>query len=269
MQHSVLLLGCLAPPKARCTTKEEVYAWLDGLVDTYAKFARVTIGRGASPMPQMQMQPAQSVSFSPAPQNTPLEPLLAIKAILSLRTQKPISAIASTVSVKEISSGNSAMQNELIGDLQSEFTGASFPDGAESLPLDKLAQQITSYGTLGKIVKGRVSKLVGAKMPVGLSLSSLRDHLKAKGLGEGSIDTVLAHAVTMEPKLRLGSEPEAHAWLDSVMHQAGIVTGSAASPSPAMYAVQPQNTAAMSALSQQFDLLIQSQMSAMGQYLGM
>jgi fatty acid synthase subunit beta len=162
------------------------------------------------------------------------------------------------------------MQNELIGDLQSEFTGAAFPDGAEALPLDKLAQQISNYTTLGKILKGRVSKLVGAKMPVGLSLSSLRDHLRsAKGLGDGSIDTVLVHAVTMEPKLRLGNEQEAFAWLEGVLSQAGIVVGSSGSSASPVYAMQPQNLGAMSALSQQFDALIQAQRHAMGHYLGM
>jgi fatty acid synthase subunit beta len=243
-------------------------------------------------MQQMQMQPAQQASFryedffffpfsflffsylllilnlSAAPQNTPLEALLAIKAILALRTQKAISGIASTASIKELSSGNSAMQNELLGDLQSEFSGASFPDGAESLPLDKLAQHITSYATLGKITKARVSKLVSAKMPVGLTLSSLREHLKGKGLGEGSVDTVLLHAITMEPKLRLGSEQEAWAWLEGVLGQAGIVVGQA-SQGPALYAMQPANSAHVSALSLQFEKLVQNQMNAMSQYLGM
>jgi fatty acid synthase subunit beta len=196
-----------------------------------------------------------------------LEPLLVIKSVLALRTQKTISSIPNSASIKDLCAGNSAMQNELVGDLQTEF-GGSFADGSESIPIEQFSQQISNYSTHGKIMKSKISKLVSSKMPVGFGLSNIKDYLKTKGLGDGSIDTVLTFAVTLEPKLRFASEQETYSWIDGVMSQAGITVSVSSNSPSASYAIQAQNPVIMGAFTQNFETLLKAQIDAISQYLG-
>lgn len=113
--------------------------------------------------------------------------------------------------------GKSTLQNEILGDLNLEFTAA--PEKGEELPLDELGQSLgPGYsGALGKHTSGRISRMVGGKMPGGFNNTALKGFLtKTWGLGPLRSDAVLLLALTMEPAKRLGSEPEAKAWLDGV-----------------------------------------------------
>lgn len=71
-------------------------------------------------------------------------------------------------------------------------------------------------------------------MPGGFNISAARGHVgKTWGLGPLRTDAALLHGITMEPPKRLGSEPEAKAWLDSVVasyaQQAGVTLSSGGS----------------------------------------
>lgn len=64
-------------------------------------------------------------------------------------------------------------------------------------------------------------------MPGGFNISTARGYVsKTWGLGPLRTDAALLHGITMEPPKRLASEPEAKAWLDSVVaayaSQAGV-----------------------------------------------
>ena len=122
--------------------------------------------------------------------------------------------------------GKSTMQNEIVSSLIEEFS--SVPERGEELPIDELgsALQAGYSGNLGKYTNGLVSRLVGSKLPGGFNLSSLKGHLsKTWGLGAGRIDGVLLVAVTQEPAKRIGSEPEAKAWLDTIAQQYAASAG--------------------------------------------
>ncbi|CAD6940003.1 unnamed protein product, partial [Tilletia controversa] len=136
--------------------------------------------------------------------------------IVSLK--KPIADIPLSKAIKDMVGGKSTLQNELIGDLQLEF--GSLPERGEEMPLEELRSTLNSgySGALGKHTTGLVSRVVGGKLPGGFNMCAVKAHLsKAWGLGSGRTDGVLLVALTQEPVKRLTSEPEAKAWLDSIV----------------------------------------------------
>ena len=137
--------------------------------------------------------------------------------------------------IKDLVGGKSTLQNEILGDLQKEFNNA-VPEKAEETPLEELGASLDGSfsGTLGKHTSTLVAKMISSKMPGGFTLSNAKSHLSSTwGLGTGRTEGVLLMGLTMEPAARLGAEPEAKAWLDSVAQayakKAGITlsTGSA------------------------------------------
>ena len=139
-----------------------------------------------------------------------------LAVIVSQKLKKQLSEVPLSKSIKELSNGKSTLQNEIMGDLQGEFSSA--PDKGEELPLEELGAALGSghSGNLGKYSTGLVSRAIGGKMPGGFNISSAKSHLsKTWGLGPQRADAVLLIATTMEPAKRLGSEAEGKAWLDA------------------------------------------------------
>ncbi|KAI0360181.1 fatty acid synthase [Trametes cingulata] len=95
-------------------------------------------------------------------------------------------------------------KNEILGDLQLEFSAA--PEKGEELPLEELGSSlgVGFSGSLGKYTSGLVSRLIGGKMP-------------DLGFGFRAPTACLLLAATMEPPKRLGSEAEAKSWLDGIV----------------------------------------------------
>ncbi|KAK4702957.1 hypothetical protein P7C70_g3267, partial [Phenoliferia sp. Uapishka_3] len=227
----VLLFALTQEPAKRLGSAPEATAWLDATAQAYASSAGITLASGGGGGGQQQQQ--QSFSAGPAssgPVSIPDEPLKAtdtLRAIIAQKLKKPIGEVPLTKSIKDLVGGKSTLQNEILGDLQGEFTSA--PEKGEELPLSELGSALSSgySGTLGKYTTGLVSRMVGSKMPGGFGLSAVKAHLsKTWGLGPGRIDGVLLVGLTIEPAKRLNSEPEAKAWLDSTAQayasQAGI-----------------------------------------------
>lgn len=171
--------------------------------------------------------PAASIEDAPIKANDVLI------VIVAQKLKKKIEEVPTSKSIKDLVGGKSTLQNEILGDLQMEFAGA--PDKGEELPLEELGSALgVGYGgSLGKYTSGLVSRMVGGKMPGGFNTSSIKAHLaKTWGLGPARADGVLLIATTMEPAKRLSSEPEAKAWLDTVVaayaQRAGISLSSGA-----------------------------------------
>lgn len=160
----------------------------------------------------------------------PDEPIKAVDILLVIIAQKlkkKVEEIPVTKAIKDLVGGKSTLQNEILGDLQAEFSAA--PEKGEELPLDELGAALSAghSGNLGKYSTGMISRLVGGKMPGGFNLSAMKAYLgKQWGLGASRADAAILLGVTLEPAKRLGSEPEAKAWLDTVAaayaKQAGI-----------------------------------------------
>jgi len=149
-------------------------------------------------------------------EDVPIRAVDILAVIVSQKLKKQLSEVPLSKSIKELSNGKSTLQNEIMGDLQGEFSSA--PDKGEELPLEELGAALGSghSGNLGKYSTGLVSRAIGGKMPGGFNISSAKSHLsKTWGLGPQRADAVLLTATTMEPAKRLGSEAEGKAWLDA------------------------------------------------------
>ena len=133
--------------------------------------------------------------------------------MLCVKLSLPRSGVKPESSIKSLVGGKSAVQNEILGDIEKEF-GAG-PDGGAEMPLSELAKHPSlagKYKGLGKVTQALVTKALGAKLPGGFSASDARGHLAAgRGLGPGRTDSVLLHALTMQPESRLASEADARA----------------------------------------------------------
>ncbi|KAF7312560.1 Fatty acid synthase subunit alpha [Mycena indigotica] len=165
--------------------------------------------------------------------DVPVKAIDVLTAIVAQKLKKQINEVSLSKSIKDLVGGKSTLQNEILGDLQLEFTSA--PEKGEELPLEELGSALSSghSGTLGKYTTGLVSRVVGGKMPGGFNSTAIKAHLaKTWGLGSGRADGVLLLATTMEPAKRLGSEAEAKTWLDGIVaiyaQRAGISLSSGA-----------------------------------------
>lgn len=213
--------------------KEAIYyAFAD---EEEAEPAPAASQESAAPQPAAAPAPAAP---APAPSSgggaaaevpdAPLKATDTVRAILAQKLKKPIAEISLSKAIKDMTGGKSTLSNELVGDLQLEFPGG-LPERGEELPLEELGAALnTGYsGTLGKHTSGLVTKMINSKMPGGFNLSSVKSHLqKGWGLGPGRTDGVLLVCITTEPAKRLGSEPEAKAFLDAAVQsyaaQAGV-----------------------------------------------
>jgi fatty acid synthase subunit beta len=183
-----------------------------------AAAAAPTASTPAAAAPVAVATPAASAS-GPVAQipDEPLRALDTLMVIIAQKLKKKVEEIPTSKAIKDLVGGKSTLQNEILGDLQTEFSSA--PEKGEELPLDELGSALSAgyAGALGKYTTGMVSRLVGGKMPGGFNLSSMKSHLnKQWGLGPQRADGALLFGVTMEPAKRVGSEPEAKAWLDTV-----------------------------------------------------
>ena len=162
---------------------------------------------------------AEPVRFTKSVDPIADEPVRALDiliAIIAQKLKKSASELSLSKSIKELVAGKSTLQNEILGDLQNEFSSA--PEKGEELPLEELGTVLSSQhnGNLGKQMTSMISRLINQKFPGGFPLSSARSHLtKAWGLGNGRIDSILVRGLTNEPASRLASEMDAKGWLDS------------------------------------------------------
>ena len=151
-------------------------------------------------------------------EDAPLKAVDILAVVVAQKLKKKVEEIPLSKSIKDLVGGKSTLQNEILGDLQLEFSSA--PEKGEELPLEELgsALGVGFSGSLGKYSTGLVSRLVGGKMPGGFNVSAIKSYLsKSWGLGPQRSDGVLLLAATMEPAKRLGSEAEAKSWLDGVV----------------------------------------------------
>jgi fatty acid synthase subunit alpha, fungi type len=157
--------------------------------------------------------------------------------------------------------------------LQKEF-GALPVDSPENVPIDELGGTIQPSfpGTLGKTTSSLITRLISSKFPGGFNITQARNHLSNQwGLGPGRSDSIFLLALTNEPAARLGGEPDAKAFLDSMAQKyAGRAGVSLASPSAAGAASGGGaviDSAAMEALTKSQKQLVGQQMELFARYL--
>lgn len=154
--------------------------------------------------------------------DAPLSHLLALRTLVAVRAGIGLPDVPATRSLKEVCAGKSAMQNEILGEVEKEFAGAgSALEGAEEAPLvdvaARLAGALPAYGTSGggAALGPMVNKMGSAKLPGGFGLSAARSYIRGSwGLGEGRTEAVLVRALAVAPTKRLADVGAANCWLD-------------------------------------------------------
>ncbi|KAE9385207.1 hypothetical protein BT96DRAFT_1007268 [Gymnopus androsaceus JB14] len=158
----------------------------------------------STPAPVAVTAPVGASGLAASIEDVPIKSSNILIAIVSQKLKKPVSEISMSKSIKDLIGGKSTLQNEILGNLQQEFSSA--PEKGEELPLEELGPALGSghSGALGKYTTGLISRLIGGTSFEIMSLGPLR------------ADGVLLLGTTMEPTKRLGSEAEAKAWLNGV-----------------------------------------------------
>ncbi|KAI0787467.1 fatty acid synthase [Fomes fomentarius] len=217
-------------------TKEVYYQFEDEpdapTTDAPAEEAASTPAAAVS-APVAAAAPATPAAAAASIEDAPLKATDVLVAIIAQKLKKKVDEVPLSKSIKDLVGGKSTMQNEILGDLQLEFSSA--PEKGEELSLEELGSSlgVGFSGSLGKYTSSLISRLIGGKMPGGFNLSAIKSYLsKSWGLGSSRADGVLLLGATMEPPKRLGSEAEAKAWLDGAVavyaQRAGISLASGA-----------------------------------------
>jgi fatty acid synthase subunit alpha len=229
----------------------------------------------AAPAPTA-VAPAPSAGPAAAVDDIPVTAVDVLRTLVAQKLKKGLSDVPLSKAIKDLVGGKSTLQNEILGDLGKEF--GSTPEKPEDTPLDELgaSMQATFNGQLGKQSSSLIARLVSSKMPGGFNITAVRKYLETRwGLGPGRQDGVLLLALTMEPPSRIGSEPDAKAYLDDITNKyaanAGInlsapTAGSDSGPGAGGMLMDP---AAIDALTKDQRALFKQQLEIIARYLKM
>ncbi|RAW22304.1 Fatty acid synthase subunit beta, partial [Phytophthora cactorum] len=276
--ESVLAHSLLLAPQARFKSDADARKWLDESVSGYASFAGVSLDR-----PTMAATPgAVGMSFNPAPvsiptvSDKPVEAKHALLVMLAAKFGKSFSEIPETATIKELSAGKSAVQNEIVGDLEKEF--GSGPDDAAEMKLAELAGKFPDYASPGKVTSALIAKMLASKMPGGFGLSAIKEYLSSERcLPSSRIESVLLHGLTQNPKARLTDDATAKQWLDGVVDDYAKYAGidipylsklGGMMAGPAMGQQVMQSSSLPSDFEKRLKTMIADQIDALNSYLG-
>jgi fatty acid synthase subunit alpha len=234
-------------------------------VEKVAPPTPVPVRAAAAPTPSAATKPVG---------DRPVSAFETLQVLLAIKLKKPISEISSESTIKDLVGGKSAIQNEILGDLQKEF--GSEPDSAATTPLTQLAQVMGhSYIKLGSQSQKLVSRVVSSKMPAGFGLTEIQDHLlKERDLGPGLTESVMMHSVLMEPEARLESITKSREWLDSVADAYGSLRGvsigyrSNAGPGALNVTVNAVDSEVLKAYEKRHEALYRENMQSVAAFLG-
>ena len=206
--------------------------------------------------------------------DVPLEAKEVLFVLIAQKLGKKLSEIHPSKSIKELVGGKSTLQNEILGDLATEF-GNVLADKAEELPLGdvSVALQPSFANNLGKMSNTLINKMISAKMPGGFGMGQVKSYLSTHfGLGPKRSDGALLHSLLLAPSARLGSEAEAKMWLDKVASsyaaEAGITLGSSqSSQQQGAESVVAVNSKDFTDLRAKLDKMVRQQLSLYAKYL--
>ncbi|QRW18188.1 fatty acid synthase subunit beta [Rhizoctonia solani] len=183
--------------------KEIYYQFEDEVVDAPTQTvvetpapAAATPTPVAAPVVVTPVAPAGGAAAIP---DEPLKAVDTLRVIIAQKLKKKVDEVPISKAIKDLVGGKSTLQNEILGDLQLEFS---------------------SHQKRGRSFLLTTRSSLECGMPGGFNITTAKAHLnKTWGLGPARSDAALLLGVTMEPAKRLGSEAEAKSWLDSVARE--------------------------------------------------
>lgn len=278
----VLLVATTAPPPARLEGEAAATAWLNAAADAYGALVGCKIPHASAvapvaPVAVAHAVPAAGGGAAVAVEDAAVAAVHVVRALLAAKLSKPLPDIGASTTIKALVGGKSAVQNEILGDLDKEFGGV--PENAAEMSLQDLAQDVQGgYSPLGSVAQGLVDKIVAAKMAGGFGLARIREHLAHTwGLGEQRSTGVLLHGITMAPKARLPDDSASLAWLDTVVAsyagEVGVTLapgggGGGGATARAVTAGPVLSSAELKPVLQKLQQLLQTQLDSAHEYLG-
>ncbi|KFY47176.1 hypothetical protein V494_00120 [Pseudogymnoascus sp. VKM F-4513 (FW-928)] len=185
-----------------------------------------------APLPETAaIAPEQSISL-PAQSRPGLKLIatagdVAVKAedilltIIGQKLKKSIKDISLDTTIKSLVGGRSALENEIVGDLLSEFS--DLPERSEELSLKDLGQTLTTTNAqrrLGKQTNSLVQRVISTLMPGDFGMTRLRKYLEVRwGFLVGRQDAVLLSAISSPPKSRLQDPKEVNSYMDLLVKE--------------------------------------------------
>ena len=119
--------------------------------------------------------------------------LEALQVMLANKLNTPLAALKPDATIKGLVGGKSAVQNEILGELEKEC--GSGPAGGAEMGLGEVAKAVAKgYKGSGKVTQALVAKMLAAKMPGGFGASAVKDYLGSKGLGGGRVEGARGYA---------------------------------------------------------------------------
>mmetsp|Transcript_42559 Transcript_42559/g.102543 ORF Transcript_42559/g.102543 Transcript_42559/m.102543 type:complete len:3788 (-) Transcript_42559:229-11592(-) len=173
--------------------------------------------------------PAPKAAPAPAGDGTEVNALPsaldALRVILGQRFSQAPDALDPAATIKKLSGGKSALQNEVVGDLSKEFPDADL-EGAADIPLSQLAAAAQpGYKKLGKLTTELLAQMCTAKLPAGTSGSKVRQAFKDEWmLGTEGIEGALVAGLVLEPAAR-ASDGGAREWRAAAAARYGEYAG--------------------------------------------
>ncbi|KAL4917418.1 hypothetical protein BDW62DRAFT_218224 [Aspergillus aurantiobrunneus] len=165
----------------------------------------------ASTVPEIVAEP-DVLTVQTVP-DTPLTALSVIRALVARKLRRSATDIDPSRSIKELCGGKSTLQNELVGELGTEFR--ALPDRAEDSSLADLDAALGEV-SLGPGSATLLQRLFTAKMPGRMTIPAVRTRLaEVWGLPLNRQTAILVAALAAEPPSRLPSLEAAHQFWDS------------------------------------------------------
>ncbi|EGD92086.1 uncharacterized protein TERG_08301 [Trichophyton rubrum CBS 118892] len=169
---------------------------------------------------------ASCINFASDIDDRPIEAREILIAIVSKALKKPAPDIDVSKSLKLLAGGRSTLENEIVGDLSTEF--GLLPDHVEDIPLTELwnTVQLNYKGTLGKISTAMINSMFTSKMPGAFTSAVARERLLVQWkLQNGRQNSCLVLATTMQPSTRISAEHEATRFIDLVAEEYALREG--------------------------------------------
>lgn len=243
--EAALLFALAAAPPKRLPSEEAAHAWLDGVVEEYAQDRGITLapgaasagggggGGGGAAAAQLAALLAavgggagtSSDGGAPSPPDEPLPVLTFLRALVASKLGKESPAdVDPAASLQALSAGKSAVQNEIVGEVQREMASAGAanePENAAERPLRELAQEYApTYAGPGTVAQSLLRKSLARVLPSGSSVTQVRERIAARGLGPGRVEAVLmwlCPPAAARGGKRFTDRNELEAWVDQGM----------------------------------------------------
>ncbi|KAE8554461.1 hypothetical protein EYB25_003000 [Talaromyces marneffei] len=235
----------------------------------------------SAPVPETATASPQPSTPSPTPsgagttslatsEDVPVKAEDIVLTIIAQKLKKSISDISMSSTIKSLVGGRSTLENEIVGDLLSEFS--NLPERSEELSLTDLGETLSAANAqrrLGKQTNSLVQRVISTSMPGDFSMTRLRKYLEDRwGFQVGRQDAVLLSAISSPPKNRLQDPKEVHAFVDSLVRVYAQSAGLSFDEGPQQQVSAVQvNPEALNAVTRRQEELAKQNLKAYAQFL--